>query len=266
MPVAAVPSRTTPLRALIVEDNPLDAELIAAILRHAGWPVTAVRVDTREAFLKELKEKPDIVLCDYKMPAFSAADAIDLVKAQGLDTPVIIISGSIGEETAVEMIKRGADDYLLKDRLGRLSAAIEHALEQQTLRTATRRAEEELRQSEFKYRCLFDHLLDAAYLCDAGTLRIIDTNLQGERLLGLDRAAILGLRLSQFLPLPVIDRLRALNPDQDDPAVRLASETHDVQGRHIPVQVNATVLTIHHHPLMLVLLRNLGSDPVAEGI
>lgn len=239
----------------MVEDNRSDAELAIHALERAGHRLEVVRVDNRAEFLSELARSPDIILCDYNLPTFNAPEALEILKDQGLDVPFIILSGSIGEETAVEMIKRGADDYLLKDRIGRLDAAILHALAQKALRNDARRTEEHLRQSEFKYRCLFDHLMDAAYLCDAGTTRIIDTNRRSERLLGLDRAAILGTRLSQYFPEGTLDRLHGLTPDEVDAGVRFeAALSSGFAGR---VQVSAASIVIPPRHLLLVLLRPL---------
>src|SRR5688572_17550107 len=194
-------SPAAPLHLLVVEDQELDAELMMQELQRAGFAfASVVRVQTADDFLRELNRTPDVILCDYALPAFSAPDALRLVQQRGLDVPFIVVSGSIGEEVAVETIKNGADDYLLKDRLGRLGAAVTQALQEKRLRADAHRAEEDLRQSEYKYRCLFEHLPDAAFLCDASTGRVIDTNRRGETLLSLDRAAVLGMRLSQFMP------------------------------------------------------------------
>ena len=246
-------SNLRPLRLLIVEDNPFDADLAVNALQRSGRRLDVVRVETREGFLQELERSPDVILCDYSLPQFSAPEALDLLKQQGPDVPFIILSGSIGEETAVDMIKRGADDYLLKDRIGRLDAAIEHALEQKILRDEARRAAEHLRQSEFKYRCLFDHLMDAAFLCDAGTMRIIDTNRQSERLLGLERAGILGTKLTRYFPEEAIKRLRGLSPEKPDATMKF--EVQMTGGGR--VQVNATLITIDQWHLLLVLVRSL---------
>lgn len=244
-------SPATPLRLLLVEDNPFDADLAINALKRAGRRLDVVRVDTREGFLEELKKAPDLVLCDYSLPSFSAPEALDLLKEQKSDVPFIILSGSIGEEIAVDMIKRGADDYLLKDRIGRLDAAIQHALEQKALRDDARRAAEHLRQSEFKYRCLFDRLMDAAYLCDAASTRIVDTNRRSERLLGLDRASILGSRLSEFFPEGALEPLGGLTPD--DPNAGVKFETEMTGGAH--VQISASLITIERWNLLLVLVR-----------
>lgn len=237
----------------MVEDNRIDAELVFDVLRHGGLRLEAVRVDTREDYLAELAKSPDVVLCDYNLPSFNAVEALELLRKQGRDTPFIVLSGSIGEETAVDMIKRGADDYLLKDRIGRLDASIRHALEQKALREEARLAEEQLRQSEHKYRCLFDHLMDAAYVCEAGGLRIIDVNRQGEQLLGVERAAILGSRLGQYFPEGSLDRLQELA--EDGSATRF--ETVCSAGAGDRVQVSATRIVIAPRHFLLVLLRPL---------
>jgi CheY-like chemotaxis protein len=244
---------STPLRLLLVEDNPFDADLAIKALQRSGRRLNVVRVETRADFLAELANMPDVILCDYHLPSFDAPEALDLLKQQSINVPFIILSGSIGEETAVEMIKRGADDYLLKDRIGRLDAAIQLALDQKALRDETQRAAEHLRQSEFKYRCLFDHLMDAAYLCDATTTRIIDTNRQSERLLGLDRAGILGSRLTQYFPPGALDQLQTL--PSDDPSARVKFNAEMTVANQARVQINASVITIQEWRLLLVLLR-----------
>lgn len=254
------PLSTVRIRLLLVEDRPLDAELILDAVQQAGYTLTsAERVETPEGFLRELAQTPDVILCDYSMPGFSALAALKLMQEQRADIPFIIVSGSIGEETAVEAIKAGADDYLLKDRLGRLGSAIAHALAEKQLRFEANQAAENLRQSEIKYRCLFEHLPEAAYLCDAATGRIIDTNPRGESMLGLERSELLGMRLSHFLPETDFLTLRGLADAKGKKAARLTSEVTGDQRRHTPVTIEATVVVIANHQLLLAFLRAAGS-------
>ena len=119
---------SVPLRVLIVEDNSDDMELLLAELRRAGYAPEWVRVETEEAFLLELAKAPDIVLSDYSMPRFSGLRAAELLRLSGQTLPFILISGTVGEEVAVEAMRQGATDYLLKDRMGRLGSAVERAL------------------------------------------------------------------------------------------------------------------------------------------
>ncbi len=132
---------STPLRALIAEDKLADAELIVRVLRRAGYGVEWQRVDTEADYLSSLRMDLDIVFSDYDMPQFSAFRALALLQDYACEIPFIIISGVIGEETAVEAMRLGATDYLLKDRLTRLGHAVTQALAQYRLRRERRQAE-----------------------------------------------------------------------------------------------------------------------------
>jgi len=129
------------LRVLLVEDNPEDAKLVLHELNRSGFETTSQRVDTEAAFLAGLDGGLDLILCDYTMPEFSGPRALELLKKRGLEIPLIIISGTIGEEIAVEAMRLGAADYLFKDRLARLGAAVHQVLEQVRLRKERRQLE-----------------------------------------------------------------------------------------------------------------------------
>jgi len=118
-----------PIKVLILEDMPSDVELMQRELRKSGLQFTAVLTDTKAGLVGHLEKfRPDIILSDYRMPSFDGLAALDIVKEKAPETPFIIVSGSIGEEQAVEAIKRGASDYVLKDRIARLGSAVERAL------------------------------------------------------------------------------------------------------------------------------------------
>jgi PAS domain S-box-containing protein len=123
-----------PIRVLLLEDNPLDAEMVIRELRRAGFEPDWQRVDTQAEFLKCLDPNLDIILSDHEMPQFNGPRALELLKESGLAVPFITVSGTIGEEVAVTSMKQGAADYLLKDRLIRLGPAVKQALEQTRLR------------------------------------------------------------------------------------------------------------------------------------
>lgn len=133
-----------PLRVLLVEDNPNDAELVLRELRQAGFYPDWLRVETEPDYLAQLQPEPDIILSDYAMPEFSGPRALELLKQSGFDIPFIIISGTIGEDVAVEVMRQGATDYLLKDRLARLGSAVQQALHQGELRRERAKTQEEL--------------------------------------------------------------------------------------------------------------------------
>ncbi len=137
---------TEPMRVLILEDQSADAELMARALKAGGVEFTARRVATRDDFLRALAEfEPTLILADYSLPQFSALDALRLARKLGPPIPFIVVSGTIDDETAVGCMKEGAADYVLKDHLVRLPAAVRVALESQRARADRRRAEEAYR-------------------------------------------------------------------------------------------------------------------------
>jgi len=156
----------TPLRALVVEDSEDDTLLLLRELRRGGYDVSHQRVEVRETMQAALAGQAwDVVLADCRMPHFSAPEALQVLKESGLDLPFIIVSGTIGEETAVACMKAGAHDYLLKGNMIRLCAAVEREVREANVRLARRQAEEALRQSEERYRSLFENMLNGFAYC-----------------------------------------------------------------------------------------------------
>jgi len=155
------------LRILMLEDNPADSELVESELQNAGILFSALRVETRSDFLKALKTfSPDVILADFSLPQFDALLALALRNKMAPQIPFIVVTGSVSEETAVECMKQGADDYLLKDRLARLGEAIRLALSNRRLLADKIAVEESLRASESMYRTFIDSSTDMAFLKD----------------------------------------------------------------------------------------------------
>jgi signal transduction histidine kinase len=133
------------LRVLLLEDNPLDSELTLQELRKGGFNVSADTATNAEEFTRQVKANQyHIVLADYTLPQWTGMDALQLLRGQSLDTPLILVTGSLGEEKAVECLKQGATDYVLKDRISRLPLAVRRALEEKRLRQEHREAEADL--------------------------------------------------------------------------------------------------------------------------
>jgi two-component system, cell cycle sensor histidine kinase and response regulator CckA len=142
-----------PLRILQLEDNPVDAELIAATLAEGGIPCEAVRVEGREAFVAALKAGGiDMILADYSLPGFDGITALALARKICPEIPFIFVSATLGEELAIDAMHRGATDYILKQRLGRLVPSVQRALRELHDRAERMRVEEALRQSEKQLR------------------------------------------------------------------------------------------------------------------
>ena len=120
-------------------------------------------METEAAYLAHLDQSWDVILADYHLPQFDALRALRHMQECELAVPFIIVSGNLGEEMAVQCVKQGATDYLLKDRLTRLGQAVGQALEQQHLRNARRQAEQTLRQAEEKYRSIFENAVEGIF-------------------------------------------------------------------------------------------------------
>lgn len=137
------------LRALIIEDNENDAFLLLREIRRLGYEVESERVETAEQVRSALARQTwDLVLCDYSLPRLDATQALSILKSTDLDLPFIIVSGTIGEETAVNALKSGAHDFLVKGKFARLGPAIDRELREAAIRAERRKAEEALRENE----------------------------------------------------------------------------------------------------------------------
>ncbi len=174
------------LQVLIAEDNPTDAELLVIELRRAGFDPKWERVETEAEYAGRLAGNWDLIISDYEMPQFNGLQALEILKASGLDIPFLIVSGTIGEDTAVAAMKQGATDYLLKDRLGRLGGAINHALEEKRLRLERWESLKALQESEERLHYIF-----VGFAAFVGLLSV------SGRVLELNQAALLTAALKR---------------------------------------------------------------------
>ena len=126
------------LKILHLEDTLSDAELVNRVLKKGNFDFERKLIDTREQFIAALTDyNPDIILSDHSLPSFNSHEALSILKEKGIKIPFILITANVSEEFAVDVIKKGADDYILKDRLERLPIAIENALEKARLEVET---------------------------------------------------------------------------------------------------------------------------------
>jgi diguanylate cyclase (GGDEF)-like protein/PAS domain S-box-containing protein len=181
------------LKVLFVEDQPLDAELCEHELRHAGLQFHSQRVCTRAAFVQALETfGPDLILSDFSMPTdLDGFAALGLARQHASDTPFVFVSGTIGEERAVEAMKAGATDYVLKDKLQRLGPIVKRALNEARDRRAVVRTQAALRSSETRFRSFMQHLPARASIRDVEG-RYTYVNEVWEEAMGLSARDVVG--------------------------------------------------------------------------
>jgi diguanylate cyclase (GGDEF)-like protein/PAS domain S-box-containing protein len=179
---------STALKVLIVEDSASDAGLMVRQLQHGGFDVSHLRVETAEQLRMALQQQPwDVFLCDFSLPGFDARIALAMLHDTGLDIPFIVVSGSIGDETAIELMRTGACDYLMKDNLLRLAPVVERELREVGLRRERRAADERLRLAA----SVFESADEGITLTDADA-HIVAVNPAFERITGYSEAEVLG--------------------------------------------------------------------------
>ena len=204
---------TLPLRVLIVEDSEADSQLLLRELSRGNFDLSSHRIQTAEEMVLAFAgERWDIVISDYSLPHFSAPEALKLIRESEFDLPFIVVSGQIGEEIAVEMMRSGARNYVMKNNLVRLLPVVEGELERViTLRKALKKrahVEAKLKATEEKYRTLFANMFNGLAFCrmiyDEGGSPVdwvyLEVNDAFEKITGLRREKILGSRFTEVDP------------------------------------------------------------------
>jgi two-component system cell cycle sensor histidine kinase/response regulator CckA len=219
------PSPEKPLRVLLVEHEPTDIELCTKALRDAGYSLQLDVAATPVEFARHLDSCAyDVVLSDYNIPGWSGMDVLHLLRNKGKQTPFLLVTGALGEETAVACIQQGVSDYILKDRLARLPHAIDRAIGDQRLREERQRSSLALRQSETRYRELVENAMYGIYR-ETIQGRFLQVNPALVRMLGYESS-------QELMKLPSLDAYRY---PQD--RAHLLIEEYRRTGRLIGVEV-----------------------------
>ncbi|MEH1836812.1 MAG: response regulator [Nostoc sp.] len=187
------------LRFLLLEDSLLDAELAQAMLTEGGINCELIRVETGADFLAALESETfDLILSDYALPSFDGISALEIARNRTPEVPFIFVSAALGEELAIEALKNGATDYVLKQRLGRLVPSVQRALREAKERRERQRAEESLQKSEAKYRRIVDTSYEGIWMIDSQS-RTEFVNQRLSEMLGYGAQEMLGRSIFDFM-------------------------------------------------------------------
>jgi len=249
-----------PLRILHLEDDPADCLLVRDQLVHDGLAVEIRNVVLRADFIKALAEANwDLVLADYRLPDFTGLDALKLVREKFPALPFILISGIIGEQAAIESLKAGATDYVLKQKRDRLPSAVRRAIAEAGAHARREAAEEDLRRSEKQYRRLFESNPHPMWVFDLENRQILEVN----------EAAILhyGYSREEFLAMTLAD-LRAPEHDKDSvwdaKAQGLVWSHRRKDGQVMDMEVNWSTLVFHGRLAALTMVTDVTARRAAE--
>jgi PAS domain S-box-containing protein len=255
------------VRVLLLEDMATDAERIECALRCDGIDFTSQRVETKGALVAALEAfKPDVLLADFPLPGFDDRTAVELVRRAHPEIPVVMVTGTLGEEAAIELLKAGAKDYVLKSNLVRLGAAVRRALAEEQGVRARKSAERALRDSEEKYRALVEQNV-AGIVIIRNDGRVGYVNPYFCTLIGYAAAEVIGRPLLDFVPESEKPNVREKLWGQLAGAgglVQLATVMEKQGGGTVDILVNATRATYEGAPASIAVVLDITERRKAE--
>lgn len=256
-----------PVKVLLLEDNDHDAELLTRVLSKAEPPMDLEihRARSRSEFIEKLSEvHPSLIISDYTIPGFDGLSALGMAQDTSPDTPFIFVSGTIGEERAIDALKRGASDYVLKDNARRLVPAVQRALQEAMVVRARREAEQALVESEKRYESLVELSPDGVFLVSNGTITFAN------------KAALRIYRAERQDQLIGHDYVDFVHPQsRGDVTMRLSSfQAHErpyveqkhirLDGSDVHVELASTTIASHGQGSMLIVTRDITERKVYE--
>ncbi|MGH9532406.1 MAG: PAS domain S-box protein, partial [Terriglobales bacterium] len=267
---AMTPPRSGPLRLLLLDDQPADAELALLELERAGYQISAEVTQNLEDFSARLRTNfYDLVLSDYNLGEWTGMDAFSVLKHLERDTPFVLLSGSVGDEQAVNCVKQGVTDFVLKDNLVRLPLAVRRALEERALRAEQVLAQEALRESEERYRTVAETAGDAIITID-GRSAIRFANRATEKIFGYSPAELLGQELTILMPEAVRDAHRSgIRRYLETGEKRLSWRATQVTGRHrsgreVPLEIAFAEFREKNQRFFTGIIRDISERKQAE--
>ncbi len=253
-----------PIRVLIVEDLDDDAQLLIRCLTQGGFQPVHQRVDNDIDLNQSLSQNCwDLILSDYNMPGFSGQEALKIVSVDYPDIPFIVVSGAIGEELAVSLVKAGAADYVMKHNLERLPTAVNRALREAHERKLYEVAQTQVMHSEKKFRSLFEGAGDAIFFYDLSG-QILEINHVACERSGMTRDELLEKNVCQIIPKDLAGNFNhRMELLQQQGSLVYESSLLRNEGQEIPVEVNSRLMEYMGQPAVLSLLRDISERKTA---
>jgi PAS domain S-box-containing protein len=255
---------------LFVEDDVNDLELSMRELREAGWDLDWMNVDTTDSLRAALADRQwDVVVCDYRLGPFEAPEALRIVREVDPDLPFIVVSGTVGEEIAAELMRLGAQDFVMKTNYQRLVPAILRELDQAETRRRNRVAEESARSSDARFRHIVDAALDAVVVIDAEGI-VTEWNARAESMFGWTREQVVGSELAGLI-IPEDQRdahragIRRFHQTGEGPILGQRIELSGLRrdGSVFPAELTVTVVS-DARPTFSAFIRDLTERHEAE--
>jgi PAS domain S-box-containing protein len=254
-------SMNSTLRILHLEDNPTDAALIYALLEDNGLHHSVTRVETRDDFSTTLENGGfDIILSDFALPSFNGLAALTIAHEMAPEIPFIFVSGTIGEDSAIESLLKGATDYVLKHKMTRLIPAIQRAIRESAERRERKKADESLRL----FRALIDRSNDAFEVIEPGTLRFLDVNERACNELGYTREEFLALKISDVDDMMTPSSFVKIEKKLFEEGFATFESKHKRKdGSTFPVEVNLNLIRFEKN-FVLAIVRDVSERKKAE--
>lgn len=234
-------------KALILEDNEMDASLMEQYLHRSEYNFEIRWVETGKAYEKAITDfEPDVIICDYRLKQYSGLDAIHHKNIEFEDVPLVIVSGTIGEEKAVELIKKGAADFLIKNNIAsRLMQTVMRAIKESLEKEKRRKAELKLKSSEERFRMLFEYSLDGIIIGDPDNeVGVITANEAACKMLGYKYKELKGKTLDDFIDVNSDESIKNLENRDRKGYFRGELKVRTKGGELLPVDVSCRIMKL----------------------
>jgi PAS domain S-box-containing protein len=258
------PSQT--IKILLLEDDSGDADLCVRKLKRSDLNVEIDVARSSPEFMERARAQPyDLILTDYRLPDWTGLDALHAVRSLGRDTPVVLLTGTLGDELAIQCIKAGISDYVLKENLERLPVAVRRAVEEHKVRQSRDRAQRDLTESEKQYRLLFNANPHPMWVFDRETLHFLTVNDAAIDHYGYSLSEFLSMNSRDIRPPEEVERyLAAMRGGQNRGAVREVWKHKKKDGTIIDVEISAQPITFRAVEAVLVLAHDVTAQRRAE--